>query len=284
MWSQPSPTSSRKSTFAALAAFYHRVAVGHVEAGLRTDDRYNPFPEEINRRITSVLAQYHFAPTARARENLLAAGVTADAITVTGNTVIDALLHIRDLPFEFDGPPWDALDPERRLILVTTHRRESFGEPMRHIARAILTLIERHPDVEVVLPVHPNPNVKRLIIEHLGGRERIHLVGPMSYLPWVHLMDRAALILTDSGGIQEEAPSLDAPVLVMRRTTERPEAIEAGTAILVGTDHDRIVAEADRLLTDAEAHREMVGRANPFGDGHAARRIVDMLARRGASA
>jgi UDP-N-acetylglucosamine 2-epimerase len=268
------------STFAALAAFYRRVPVGHVEAGLRTDDRYHPFPEEINRRMTTAIAQYHFAPTERARENLRAAGVPDADITVTGNTVIDALLYVRGRPFEASGPPWDALDARRRLVLVTTHRRESFGPPMREIARAVRTLVERHADLEVVLPVHPNPQVRETVTAVLDGVARVHLVPPMDYEPWVHLMDRAELILTDSGGIQEEAPSLGTPVLVMRETTERPEAVEAGAARLVGANHHRIVTEADRLLTDRAWYDRMAHVRNPFGDGHAAERIVGVLASR----
>ncbi len=260
----------------ALAAYYHRLPIGHVEAGLRTDDKYQPFPEEMNRRLTSVLADLHFAPTAQARRNLLREGVAAERITVTGNTVIDALQVIvaraaAALPAEV--PSLDG----RRLVLVTTHRRENWGEPLREIYLALLDLLERFPDMELVFSVHPNPAVRRVVHEVLRGHPRAHLIEPPDYAPWVHLMRRAYLILTDSGGIQEEAPALGKPVLVLRRVTERPEGIEAGTARLVGTDRARIVAEAGRLLADPAAYEAMARLRNPYGDGHAAERIVEAL-------
>ncbi len=260
----------------ALAAYYHHIPIGHVEAGLRTDDKYQPFPEEMNRRMTSVLADLHFAPTAQARRNLLREGVAAERVVVTGNTVIDALQAIVErapaaLPPE--SPPLDG----RRLLLVTTHRRENWGEPLRQISLALLDLLDRFPDVELVFSVHPNPAVRRVVHEVLRGHPRAHLIEPPDYAPWVHLMRRAYLILTDSGGIQEEAPALGKPVLVLRRVTERPEGIEAGTARLVGTDRERIVAEAGRLLSDPAAYEAMARIRNPYGDGHAAERIVEAL-------
>jgi UDP-N-acetylglucosamine 2-epimerase len=266
---------------AALAAFYRRVPVGHVEAGLRTGQPFNPFPEEMNRRLTTHLASWHFAPTARAREHLLREGVAPDRILVTGNTVVDALgLVVERLdrdPALGGAPTTDERLAKRRLVLVTGHRRESFGEGMRNICRALLEIADRHDDVAVVYPVHLNPAVQRPVRELLGQHPRIVLTPPLEYLPFVALMRRARLILTDSGGLQEEAPSFGVPVLVMRETTERPEAIEAGTARLVGTDPAVIVAAATELLADAGAHRRMRAAGNPFGDGHAAERIVRHL-------
>jgi len=259
---------------AALAAFYKRIPVGHVEAGLRTRDRYNPFPEEINRRVAGVLATYHFAPTERAAAALRAEQVPEDAIYVTGNTVVDALLRTVKRPVNLDlGFDRD----NRRLILVTAHRRESFGAPFESLCLALRDLAERNPDVEIVYPVHPNPNVRKPVKRILSGQERIHLVEPLRYEQFVHLMNRVYLILTDSGGIQEEAPVLGKPTLVMRNTTERPEAIEAGTARLVGTNRARIVAETERLLSDADVYRAMALAGSPFGDGKAAQRIVKIL-------
>jgi len=280
---------------AALAAFYHHIPVGHVEAGLRTHNRYEPFPEEINRRVATVLATYHFAPTRAAAAALLAERVPVGDIFVTGNTVIDALLmtaerfgvHGVDLDpgLELDaaGPSPDADGGSRngtRLILVTAHRRESFGAPLTAVCYALRTLVERNPDVRIIYPVHPNPNVREPVTRLLGGLPHIHLLQPLRYEQFVYLMARAALILTDSGGIQEEAPALHKPVLVLRDTTERPEAIEAGVARLVGTDPERIVTETERLLQDEQCYRSMAAGASPFGDGHAAERIVDILAAR----
>ncbi len=260
----------------ALAAYYHRIPIGHVEAGLRTSDRYHPFPEEMNRRMTSALADLHFAPTAQAKRNLLREGISEDAIFLTGNTVIDALQAVRELP----SIPLVAEEMPlrgRRMLLVTTHRRENWGEPLRQIYLALVDLLERFPDIEVVFSVHPNPGVRRVVWEVLGRHPRAHLIEPPTYGPFVRLMEHAYIILTDSGGIQEEAPALGRPVLVLRQTTERPEGIEAGTLRLVGTDRARIVDEASRLLTDPAAYRRMAQARNPFGDGHAAERIVQAL-------
>ena len=259
---------------AALAAFYKRISVGHVEAGLRTRDRYNPFPEEINRRVAGVLATYHFAPTERAAAALRAEQVPEDAIYVTGNTVVDALLMTVNRPIDlhlgFDCH-------NRRLILVTAHRRESFGAPFESLCLALRDLAERNPDIEIIYPMHLNPSVRQPVKRILSGQERIHLVEPLRYEQFVRLMSQAYLILTDSGGIQEEAPVLGKPTLVMRSTTERPEAIEAGTARLVGTSRERIVAETERLLRDANAYHAMALAGSPFGDGKAAQRIVKIL-------
>jgi UDP-N-acetylglucosamine 2-epimerase (non-hydrolysing) len=260
----------------ALAAYYHRVAIGHVEAGLRTYDKYQPFPEELNRRMTTVLADLHFAPTPRAKRNLLAEGIPPETIVVTGNTVIDALVQVRDLP---DVPPVPGL-PElrgRRLLLVTTHRRENWGAPLHETYLALRDLLDRFPDVEAVFSVHPNPAVRRTAQDALGAHPRAHLIEPPPYASWIHLMQRAHLILTDSGGMQEEAAALGRPVLVLRRVTERPEGVEAGAMQLVGTDRARIVAEASRLLTDAAAYQTMAQVRNPFGDGRAAARILQAL-------
>jgi UDP-N-acetylglucosamine 2-epimerase (non-hydrolysing) len=262
---------------ASLAAYYVQVAVGHVEAGLRTADKRNPFPEEINRRLTTCLADLHFAPTEKARHALLAEGVPDARIHVTGNTVIDALFRI--LKSAGEGALPDGPDPSRRWIVVTSHRRENWGEPLRRICGALLDLVERYPDVEVVYPVHPNPNVRRVTGELLAGRPRVHLLEPLDYVRFVRLMHAAFLLITDSGGVQEEAPSLGKPVLVIREKTERPEAVEAGTVRLVGTDRGRIVAEASLLLDSAEEYRTMTRRHNPYGDGKACGRIVDAIRR-----
>ena len=267
------------TTFAAsLAAFYLRIAVGHVEAGLRTWNKFNPFPEEINRQLTTRLADFHFAPTPWARENLLREGVPQESVHVTGNTVIDALLMIVDPDFAFTTKPLTSIDfRNRRVILLTSHRRENFGEPMRGVFSACRELVEKNPDVELVYPVHPNPNVQAAASEILSGVPRIHLIKPLDYRPFVQLMNKSYLIMTDSGGVQEEAPTLGKPVLVLRTTTERPEAIEAGTGKLVGTDRETILREAQKLLSDRDAYRDMATRANPYGDGKSAARIVDIL-------
>jgi UDP-N-acetylglucosamine 2-epimerase (non-hydrolysing) len=267
------------TTFAAaLAAFYLKIPVGHVEAGLRTGDKYQPFPEEINRRLTTVLTDLYFAPTEWARQNLLRESIPAGRIFVTGNTVIDALLMTAQRQVDFDHPVLNRLDFDHsRVILVTAHRRENWGEPMRNICCALKQLVVAHRDVDIVFVVHLNPAVQQVVREELNGVERIHLLEPLSYEPFVHLMARSHFILTDSGGIQEEAPSLGKPVLVLRNVTERPEGIEAGTLKLVGTNTDRIVAEAERLLTDGAAYRTMARAKNPYGDGHAAERIVEII-------
>jgi UDP-N-acetylglucosamine 2-epimerase (hydrolysing) len=262
---------------AALAAFYHQIPVGHVEAGLRSHHSGQPFPEELNRRMTDALATHHFAPTEGARENLIRENIDPSSILVTGNTVVDALLFAAGRPCPASVPRLEALGRERELILVTAHRRESFGAPFFEICRALRTLAGKHPGVEIACPVHPNPRVSDAARKLLGGHDRIHLLEPLEYLPFIHLMKRARLILTDSGGIQEEAPSFGVPVLVLRDVTERPEAVAAGTARLVGTHHDTIVAAADELLSDCPARSRMLQAGNPFGDGQAGQRIADYL-------
>lgn len=262
----------------ALAAFYQQIPVGHVEAGLRTGRLYDPFPEEINRHLISVMASYNFAPTETARAALLAENADPDTIHVTGNTVIDALQWTVKQPHQLDlGLPLDILG--ERLILVTGHRRESFGPAFEAMCRALRLIAERNADVRLIYPVHLNPNVQEPVYRILSGVERVHLIDPLPYPDFAHLEARATLIITDSGGIQEEAPSLGKPVLVTRRTTERPEAVEAGTARLVGTDTDRIVAAAEELLHDPVAYEAMANAISPFGDGHAAERIADILLR-----
>jgi UDP-N-acetylglucosamine 2-epimerase (non-hydrolysing) len=264
---------------ASLAAYYERIPIGHVEAGLRTGNIYSPWPEEINRKVTGAIATYHFAPTAGARDNLLREGVAPERIHVTGNTVIDALLEVverirsdAELTARLDSQ-FSYLDPEKRLILVTGHRRESFGSGFDRICDALARIAKR-PDVEIVYPVHLNPQVQGPVYSTLGSSPRIHLIEPLEYLPFVYLMNRSAVVVTDSGGVQEEAPSLGKPVLVMRDTTERPEAVEAGTVRLVGTDVERIVSTVTTLLDDADAYASMSRAQNPYGDGKAAGRIV----------
>jgi len=266
---------------AALAAFYNRVPVGHVEAGLRSDDRYRPFPEEIDRRLTSQLATWHFAPTVTARDRLLGEGISSDDVIVTGNTVIDALLETAKMPYEFPpGVIADALANGRRLLLVTAHRRENWGAPLDAVFGAVREMVRTRDDIEVLFAVHRNPRVRDAADRVLGGAERVHLLDPMDYLPFVKLMQASTLILSDSGGIQEEGPSLGKPVLVLRDVTERPEALESGAVRLVGTDPKRVLAEVGHLLDDASAYAAMARVANPFGDGTAATRIVDEIDRR----
>lgn len=263
---------------AALAAFYHKVPFGHVEAGLRTGQRYDPFPEEMNRRLTAPLATWHFAPTEQARQNLLREGIAPNTIFVTGNTSIDALLSVAAQPATFDDPRLKAIvESDRRLILVTAHRRENWGAPMERIARALALLAQRFPDCTIVVAMHRNPIVRQTLQSVLAEVDGVVLVEPLEYVPFVHLMKRATLILSDSGGVQEEAPALGVPVLVLRETTERPEGVEAGTNRLVGTDTETIVAEASRLLNDQEAYARMARAVNPYGDGRAAERIVTIL-------
>ena len=262
---------------AALAAYLEKIPSGHVEAGLRTGDRYQPFPEEMNRTLISRLASIHFAPTAQARDHLLGEGTPAATVHLTGNTVIDALLQTVRPDYRFRHPVLAGLDPARRLVLITTHRRESFGAPLRATCEAIRQLACLFPDLEFVLPVHPNPQVKGPVEAALGDLPVMHLIEPVDYLEFVHLMNRATIILTDSGGIQEEAPSLGKPVLVLREKTERPEAVEAGTVKLVGTDEERIVAEATTLLDDPVEYARMTRVHNPYGDGQASRRIAEVL-------
>lgn len=257
----------------ALACFYHKIPFGHVEAGLRTWDMQNPFPEEMNRVIAGRLAKWHFAPTESSRQNLLREGVADNDIIVTGNTVIDALLSVADREVELPVE----LDPTKRLILVTAHRRENFGEPFERVCRALLILLERNTDVQLLYPVHPNPNVRDTAHRLLASHPRVVLCDPLDYLPFVAAMKRAYLILSDSGGVQEEAPALGKPVLVLRHETERPEAVEEGVVKLVGTDFNVIVAEAQRLLDDKAAYHSMARGVSPYGDGHAAERIVKVL-------
>lgn len=275
------------TTFAAaLAAFYEKIPVGHVEAGLRTGDLYSPWPEEANRCLTGRLARWHFAPTAQTRDNLLGEGVVGEHISVTGNTVIDALLmterKLRDDPAlsQAQQQRFGFLRPQARMVLITGHRRENFGGGFERICEAIAKLARQHPEVDFVYPVHLNPQVREPVNRLLNGQDNIHLIEPQDYLPFVYLMGRSHLILTDSGGIQEEAPSLGKPVLVMRDTTERPEAVQAGTVALVGTDVDAIYTSVHRLLTDEARHHAMAVAHNPYGDGQASARIVQFLLER----
>jgi UDP-N-acetylglucosamine 2-epimerase (non-hydrolysing) len=277
---------------ASLAAYYQKIAVGHIEAGLRTGNIYSPWPEEMNRRLTGAITRFHFAPTEQSRQNLLAEGVADESITVTGNTVIDALLMVRakmvvgnmgvtigqNLVSKYPGlASILASNNGKRLILVTGHRRENFGEGFENICYALKEIAVAHPDVEVIYPVHLNPNVQEPVKRILSDAPGVHLIEPLDYLPFVWLMNRAYLIITDSGGVQEEAPSLGKPVMVMRDTTERPEAVTAGTVILVGTDRQKIVAVARQLLTDKPAYEAMTRAHNPYGDGKAAERIVAQI-------
>jgi UDP-N-acetylglucosamine 2-epimerase (non-hydrolysing) len=269
------------TTFAAaFAAFLEKVPTGHVEAGLRTGDRWQPFPEEMNRVLTSRIAALHFPPTPAARDTLLTEGVPAGDIYLTGNTVIDALLATVRPNYQFATPALTALDPARRMVLVTTHRRESFGGPLESICAAVRTLVERFEDLEVVIPVHPNPQVKQVVVRKLLDLQRVHLIEPVDYVEFTNLMARAHIILTDSGGVQEEAPSLGKPVLVLREVTERPEGVEAGTAAIVGTDQDKIVRTASELLTSPGAYAKMANAVSPYGDGRASERIADALRER----
>jgi UDP-N-acetylglucosamine 2-epimerase len=264
---------------AALVAYYHRVRFGHVEAGLRTGDRYRPFPEEMNRVVADRLADVLFAPTDRSRQTLLHEGHSENRVLVTGNTVIDALVEVASYPYDWSSGPLAFLPSGKRLVLITAHRRESFGEPFREMCSAIRELSEAFAaeDLHFVYPVHLNPNVQQPVHEILSGLANVSLVEPLDYLSLVQLMKRSTLILTDSGGIQEEAPGLKVPVLVMRETTERPEGVDAGVVRLVGTSRRRIVGEASRLLRDPAALAAMTKNVNPYGDGHAAERIVAAL-------
>ena len=282
------------STAAALAAFYQQIPVGHVEAGLRTHNIYSPWPEEMNRQITGRIATYHFAPTPLSRQNLLAEGVKEEQVTVTGNTVIDALYMVvdkikadRELDAQLEkllaeaGYDVKRLDGERRLVLITGHRRENFGEGFIRMCQAIKALTEKYPEVDFVYPMHLNPNVRRPIHEVFGEAlsrlGNMFFIEPLEYLSFVYLMEKSHIVLTDSGGIQEEAPGLGKPVLVMRDTTERPEALEAGTVKLVGTDYERIVAEVSALLGDRDYYEGMSRAVNPYGDGRACGRIIRFL-------
>ena len=272
------------TTFAAsLAAYYQQIKVGHVEAGLRTGNIYSPWPEEANRKLTSVITNYHFAPTAGSKDNLLNEGVSENEITVTGNTVIDALFWVREklnkeslLSSELSSR-FDYLDSNKKLILVTGHRRESFGGGFERICDALRQIATNNPDTQVLYPVHLNPNVQEPVNRLLKGLDNVFLIEPQQYLPFCYLMDRASIILTDSGGIQEEAPSLGKPVLVMRETTERPEAVDAGTVRLVGTDVNLIVSQVNLLLTNTDEYQKMSKAHNPYGDGLACGRILNFL-------
>ena len=262
----------------ALSAFYNNVRIGHIEAGLRTPSRYNPFPEEVNRRLLSHLADYHFAATQGNKENLMIEGISEDSVFVTGNTVIDALHAITERPYSFEQETLRKLEHNRsRKILVTCHRRESFGGPMKAMCQAFSKLVREHNDIEIVYPVHMNPNVRATMQSELSNRRRIHLLDPLPYESFAHLMKISHLILTDSGGIQEEAPSLGKPVLVLRETTERTEAISAGTAKLIGTRADDIVREASNLLNNDQEYEKMTHSMNRFGDGLASSRIVQTI-------
>ncbi|MEN2470066.1 UDP-N-acetylglucosamine 2-epimerase (non-hydrolyzing) [Burkholderia stabilis] len=269
----------------SLAAFYRYLPVGHVEAGLRSGDIWSPWPEELNRRVTDAVSSWHFAPTGKARDNLLSEGVPGGAVVLTGNTVIDALHEVKRMLdhttalTEKVAGNFPFLEPQRRVVLITGHRRESFGEPFRNFCGALSTLANRYPDAQFVYPLHMNPNVREPARALLGGVPNIYLIEPQEYLSFVFLMSRAHFIITDSGGIQEEGPALGKPVLVTRDTTERPEAIQAGTARLVGTDQERIVREASRLFDSDSAYEEMARANNPYGDGHASERIVHALMR-----
>lgn len=267
------------TTFAAsLAAFYEQIPVGHVEAGLRTGNKYSPFPEELNRRLTGVIADWHFAPTEQARQNLLQENVDPNAIFVTGNTVIDALLDTVDRMGEVvEEPELRKIDFDKKILLLTAHRRENLGEPMKDIFLALKQIVAEHPDVELVFPVHKNPRVRSIARDVLEGEPRVHLIEPLDYEHFVYLMHRSHIILTDSGGLQEEAPALGKPVLVLRNTTERPEAVEAGTVKLVGTDREQIYRQTKTLLTDRSHYQEMAEAVNPYGDGQATRRIVEAI-------
>jgi UDP-N-acetylglucosamine 2-epimerase len=274
------------TTFAAsLAGYYHKIKIGHVEAGLRTGDLYSPWPEEANRKLTGVLANYHFAPTDSSYQNLIKENVKPETIIVTGNTVIDALLQVKDkveknqkLIDKFEQK-FNFLDKSKKLVLVTGHRRENFGQGFLNICAALANLAKRYSDIQIVYPVHLNPNVQKPVNDLLSGIDNIFLIDPQDYLPFVYLMNRSYLILTDSGGIQEEAPSLGKPVLVMRDTTERPEAVEAGTVRLVGTDVNTIETAVSELLEDTSLYNAMADAYNPYGDGTACQQIIDFLKR-----
>ena len=263
---------------ASLAAFYHQIPVGHVEAGLRTENRYDPFPEEINRRLTAVISTLHFAPTEQSADNLRREGVPEDSIFCVGNTVIDALLEVAARPYRFEDPELDArTSGTGRVLLVTAHRRENWGEPLRRICEGIRRTLTQFPDVQCVFQLHKNPLVRDVVRAELGNHPQVLLVEPQEYVPWVNLMKRATVILTDSGGIQEEAPALGKPVLVTRETTERPEGVSAGTARLVGTDPAAIHRSIARLLEDRVVYETMSRAVNPYGDGRSAARIVSVL-------
>lgn len=261
----------------ALAAFYRKVKVGHVEAGLRSNDKYQPFPEEINRKIVTQIADLNFAPTEVSRDNLIREGIASGQIRVTGNTVIDALQQAASMDFNWDSSALSGIAEDQDTLLVTAHRRENFGEPILNICTALRKLAAKYPDLQVVYPVHPNPNIKDIVYQQLSGLSNVKLCPPLDYLPLVHLMKRSRIVLTDSGGLQEEAPGLGKPVLVLREVTERPEGVAAGTVKLVGTNPDRILDEISHLLESTTAYEAMARARNPYGDGKAAERIVEAL-------
>ena len=259
----------------ALASFYAQIPVGHVEAGLRTGNKFSPYPEEMNRKLTGAIAAIHFAPPSTSKNNLLKENIDPAAIVVTGNTVIDALQTTVKADYRFtDSGLQKALAGGKRLILVTTHRRENLGEPMRHVYQALRKVLENHPDVEAIFPVHKNPKVREIVDEELGKLAQVHLIEPLDYEPFANLMAKVDIVLTDSGGIQEEAPALGKPVLVLRDTTERPEAVDAGTVKLVGTAYDDVLRETSLLLDDSKYYQSMAEAANPYGDGRACERII----------
>lgn len=267
------------TTFAgALTAFYHQIAVGHVEAGLRTHDKYSPYPEEMNRKLTGSLADLHFAPTVTSSQNLYQENVDEKAVFITGNTVIDALLATVDDNYQFENDLLKNIDyKNKKIVLVTTHRRENLGEPMRHVYQALRALVEEFDDVEIIFPVHKNPKVRSVVDSELGNLQQVHLIDPLDYEPFANLLARSYLVLTDSGGIQEEAPALGKPVLVLRDNTERPEAVAAGTVKLIGTNKERVYQEAKLLLTDINEYHQMANACNPYGDGKASERIVKAI-------
>ena len=266
------------TTFSAsLAAFYSGVAIGHVEAGLRSGNKFSPYPEEINRSLTGRLADLHFSPTDGNRKNLLKEGIDEKIITITGNTVIDALLSVVDDAYEFEQEILNSIGRDKKLVLLTSHRRENLGEPMENIFRAVRRIADGDQSVEVVFPLHLNPRVRDIAIPILGGHDRIHLIEPLDYQPFANLINRAHLVLTDSGGIQEEAPALGKPVLVLRTETERPEAVAAGTVKMAGVEEDAIYKMAMELLKDQKAYKKMSRAVNPYGDGKASERIIDAI-------
>ncbi len=262
----------------ALAAFYQGIKVGHVEAGLRSGNIHSPYPEEANRMLTGILAEYHFAPTKRNKENLVKENYPVDKIYITGNTVIDALKYVVDQDYDFDIDLLNSIDYEnKKVILMTSHRRENIGKPMENIFSAVSDIVKKYDDVEVVFPIHLNPKVRRIANSILSDNPRVHLIEPLDYKPFTNLMSRVHIVVTDSGGLQEEAPTLGKPVLVVREETERPEGIEVGTAKLVGTEYDKIYENLDLLLSNDEEYEKMARAINPYGDGQAAKRIVDII-------
>lgn len=262
----------------ALAGFYAGVKIGHIEAGLRSGDLYSPFPEEANRKLTGIVTNFHFAPTENSRENLLKEGYDDKDIYITGNTSIDALLEVTSQDYIFENDFLNNLDyDKKKIILLTSHRRENLGKPMENIFTAMAEIVAKHEDVEIVFPIHLNPKVRDIAKKILGDNDRIHLIEPLDYLPFAHLQKKVYMIVTDSGGVQEEAPTLGKPVLVVRRETERPEGIEAGTAKLIGLEKENIFKEVDLLLTDRDEYDKMSTAVNPYGDGHASQKIVDVI-------